>query len=124
MSVQTVLLPVAVLALRPTPGPSAEPVLPLHVLYVGKAGSDRAVDYGAFLKKNFRKVSVAGRVGFDPAAAKAADVVLLDWSQDESRVGEAKSPFGKLEDWSRPTVLLGSAGLLLAAQWDLIGGAG
>ena len=57
-------------------------------------------------------------------AMQVPGVSLLDWSQDESRVGDAKSPFGKLEDWSKPTVLLGSAGLLLATQWQLIGGAG
>jgi hypothetical protein len=39
-------------------------------------------------------------------------------------IRKAKSPLGKLEGWNRPTVLLGSAGLLLAGQWQNIGGAG
>ena len=70
------------------------------------------------------KVTVAPRKGFDPAAARDTDVVLLDWSQSEDSVEKANSPFGKLEDWSKPTVLLGSAGLFMAGQWQLIGGAG
>jgi hypothetical protein len=104
------------------PAAAAEP-LPLRVLYVGN-DRDRAADYESFLKQHFAKVAVARRDGFDPAAARDADVVLLDWSQAEGPVDKARSPFGKLEDWSRPTVLLGSAGLFMAGQWQVIGGAG
>jgi len=107
-----------------TKGAAAGPLLPLRVLYLGNAKSPRAADYEAFLKRHFRRVTVAEREGFDPAAAKDADVVLLDWSQRDTEVSKAKSPFGKLEGWYRPTVLLGSAGLLLAGQWQVIGGAG
>ena len=105
-------------------GADRQAVVPLSVLYVGDSKSPRAVDYESFLKKYFRQVRVANREGFDPATAKSADVVLLDWSQSDADVRKAKSPFGKLEDWNRPTVLLGSAGLLLAGQWQIIGGAG
>ena len=105
-------------------GADREAVVPLSVLYVGNSKSPRAGDYESFLKKYFRQVRVANREGFDPATAKSADVVLLDWSQSDVDVTKAKSPFGKLEDWNRPTVLLGSAGLLLAGQWQIIGGAG
>jgi hypothetical protein len=104
------------------PAVAAEP-LPLRVLYVGN-DRDRSADYEAFLKKHFAKVTVAPRKGFDPAAARDADVVLLDWSQSEDSVDKVTSPLGKLEGWSRPTVLLGSAGLFMAGQWQLIGGAG
>src|SRR5829696_7441983 len=104
------------------PAMAADP-LPLRVLYVGN-DRDRAADYEAFLKQHFAKVTVARRDGFDPVTARDADVVLLDWSQSEGPVDKAVSPFGKLEDWSKPTVLLGSAGLFMAGQWQLIGGAG
>jgi len=104
------------------PAAAAEP-LPLRVLYVGN-DRDRAADYEAFLKQHFAKVTTTRRDGFDTAAARDADVVLLDWSQSEGPVDKAVSPFGKLEDWSKPTVLLGSAGLFLAGQWQLVGGAG
>jgi len=107
-----------------TAGAERKAAVPLSVLYVGDSKSPRAGDYESFLKKNFRQVRVANREGFDPATAKSADVVLLDWSQSDTDVRKAKSPFGKLEDWNRPTVLLGSAGLLLAGQWQIIGGAG
>ena len=104
------------------PAAAAEP-LPLRVLYVGN-DRDRGADFESFLKQHFAKVTVARRDGFDAATARDADVVLLDWSQSEDSVDKASSPFGKLEDWFRPTVLLGSAGLFMAGQWQLIGGAG
>src|SRR5262245_2427240 len=103
-------------------GQAAEP-LPLRVLYVGN-NRERADDYAAVLQEHFAEVTTARRDGFDPAAAREADVVLLDWSQSEGQVDKARSPFGKLEDWSKPTVFLGSAGLFMAGQWQLIGGAG
>jgi hypothetical protein len=111
-------------AVPATPGAAAEAQrLPLRLLYVGNNAA-RAADYAAFLEKHFAKVTVAKRDGFDPAKAQDADVVLLDWAQSETNVKEARSPLGKLENWSKPTVLLGSAGLLMAGQWQVIGGAG
>ena len=104
------------------PAAAAEP-LPLKVLYVGN-DRERGADHESLLKQHFAKVTVARREGFDPATARDADVVLLDWSQSEDKVDKATSPFGKLEDWSKPTVLLGSAGLFMAGQWQIIGGAG
>jgi hypothetical protein len=53
--------------------------------------------------------------------------VLLDWSQsdvDLAKMAELESPLGPREKWNTPTVLLGSAGLLLAAPWELIGSYG
>jgi hypothetical protein len=110
------------LVLVGSPAAAMDP-LPLRVLYVGN-DRERTTDYESFLKEHFAKVTVAPRKGFDPAAAREVDVVLLDWSQSEDSVDKATSPLGKLEDWSRPTVLLGSAGLFMAGQWQLIGGAG
>jgi len=118
------LLAVAAVGLCCAEGVAGESVLSLRVLYVGNAKSPRAVDYEAFLKKHFKEATVVDRDRFDPSLAKEADVVLLDWSQRDTDVRKAKSPFGKLEEWSTPTVLLGSAGLLLAGQWQIIGGAG
>jgi hypothetical protein len=97
--------------------------LPLRVLYVGNDKA-RAADHAEFLRKLFERVTVAARDGFEPAAARDADVVLLDWSQSETEVTKARSPLGEPETWSKPTVLLGSAGLLLAGRWQIIGGAG
>src|SRR5262245_8284880 len=111
-----------VLCVATGPAVAAEP-LPLRVLYVGN-DRDRGADYESFLKQHFTKVTVARRESLDLAAAREADVVLLDWSQSESKLKETSSPFGKVEEWSKPTVLLGSAGLLMAGQWEIIGGAG
>jgi hypothetical protein len=97
--------------------------IPLRVLYVGN-NQARAGEFADLLRKHFARVDVARRDGFDPAAARDADVVLLDWSQSETNVQDARSPLGKLEDWNKPAVLLGSAGLFMAGQWQVIGGAG
>lgn len=100
-----------------------EKPLPLKILYVGN-DSSRAGEYTQFLQKRFQSVSKTSRDDFDPKLASDANVVLLDWSQSETKVGDAVSPFGRLEEWSKPTVLLGSAGLLFACSSEVIGGAG
>lgn len=106
------------------PVSAAEPLLPLHVLYVGSASSPRARHFEAFLKRHFATVATADRHGFNPARARDADVVLFDWSQSERREGAEAFPLGRLDEWTRPTVLLNSAGLLTAEHWHVIGGAG
>jgi hypothetical protein len=105
--------------------PAAE-LRDLKVLYVGNARSARAADFKAFLSTNVARVEVAGRAGFDPAMAGAFDVVLLDWSQSDSRGAfpPTTSPLGERAAWTKPTVLLGSAGLHLACVWDIKGGFG
>jgi len=99
-------------------------LLPLRVLYVGNAKSERAGHFATFLKQHFTKVTVADRASFQPGSADDADVVLFDWLQSDSPLKETPIPFGKLETWSKPTVLFAHAGLLLAGQWQTIGGAG
>jgi hypothetical protein len=97
--------------------------LALRLLYVGNDKA-RAAAYADFLGEHFSRVRTALRDTFDPSTVGDADVVLLDWSQSESDLKRTRSPLGRLEAWSKPTVLLGSAGLLIAGQWQLIGGAG
>ncbi len=98
----------------------------LKVLYVGDTNAARARDFKAFLGTNVARVELAARVGFEPAMAKQFDVVLLDWPQSESR-GEfppKHSPLGPREAWTKPLVLLGSAGLHMAIVWEVKGGFG
>jgi len=105
--------------------PAAE-LRDLKVLYVGNAANARATDFKAFLSTNVAQVEVAARASFDPAQAAKFDVVLLDWSQSESR-GEfppKKSPLGARDAWTKPLVLLGSAGLHISTVWDVKGGFG
>jgi hypothetical protein len=124
MNPRMMLVAAATIVFGPAGAPAAGPAIPLHVLYVGKAGSPRAAAFTTFLKEAFTRVSEAKREGFDPASARDADVVLLDWSQSEGQLAGTKVPLGSLEQWTKPTVLLNHAGLLVAAHWQLIGGAG
>jgi hypothetical protein len=111
-------LPGAVLAGDPAPTRLSQ-----RVLYIGD-NPERSRQFSAFLAKHFTRVETTRRTGFDPARARDADVVLLDWQQGEGPLEKAESPLGERQRWSKPTVLLGSAGLLLSVAWDIRGGAG
>ena len=104
----------------------AEPIS-LDVLYIGQLGNERAEAFERFLQQHFRSVHVAQITELDSTKFGDIDVVLLDWSQSAAVLGVPKatsSPLGARDKWSLPTVLVDSAGLLLAMRWDLIGGAG
>ena len=97
----------------------------LSLLYVGKPGDARAAAFTGFLGKHVRKVSVAPLDGSAVQLAKDADVVVLDWPQGGPDVfDEKKKPLGERADWHKPTVLLGSSGLMLSSGWRLRGGFG
>jgi hypothetical protein len=112
------------------------PEIELRVLFVGTAPDTqgraaaraaRTRDFADFLGREFTSVGVVARDGFDPKRAVDADVVLLDWSQSEvdlDKMSELKSPLGPRDAWDHPTVLLGSAGLLLAGPWQVKGAHG
>lgn len=115
----------ALICRLPTPAAEAQSQ-PQRVLFVGSKGSPRAEAFENFLKQHFAKVETANRLGFDPAQARDFDVVLLDWPQNGGKepFPPTQSPFGVREQWGKPTVLLGSAGLHLAIVWKLKGGSG
>jgi hypothetical protein len=108
----------------PSPAEERSGRLPQRLLFVGNAQTQRTREFVAFFRKHFARVDVAEREGFDPGRARQADVVVLDWSQRDPRSKPPKSPLGKRELWDRPTVLLGSAGHLLAGAWEVRGGSG
>lgn len=111
-----------------------KPALPQRIVYVGKPESDRARQHVAFLNGHFARVEAVDRDRLDPAATAAADVVILDWSQADAHGNGPiefpypsrglKSPLGPRGAWTKPTVLIGSAGHLLAACWEVHGGSG
>ena len=115
-------------------GDDSRAPLPLRVVYVGKPGGDRARQFAEFLAGHFARAEVADRDRLDPATVAAADVVVLDWSQSDVQADgrlefpypdrSLKSPLGPRASWTRPTVLIGSAGHLLAACWQVHGGSG
>ena len=98
----------------------------LKVLYVGDTNTPRAQHFTGFLGENVGRVEAASRKDFQPAQAAEFDVVLLDWPQSVTARDErnGRSPLGDRAAWSKPTVLLGSAGLNLAVVWKVRGGSG
>jgi len=109
---------------------------PLRVLYIGNSNTDRGRSYAGFLSEKFALVGAVDRKTFDPGSVPDVNVVVLDWSQgdiDHSSLSarrasawesDLKSPLGERSRWTKPTVLLGSAGHLLAAPWKVVGGSG
>ena len=115
----------ALLSLLLHPAALADEKQDLSVLYVGNVDTPRAQAFAEFLRENFRKAETAARGGFDPKQAEDFDVVLLDWSQqDRGDLRTNASPLGPRDAWARPTVLLGSAGLLIATPWQTNGAYG
>jgi hypothetical protein len=98
----------------------------LKLLYIGEPAAPRAKEFADFLRPRVARLELAPRGRFQPAQAAEFDVVLLDWPQSPTseRERQGKGPLGEREAWTRPTVLLGSAGLNLAVVWKLRGGSG
>lgn len=108
-------------------GESVRPLDQLKVLYAGDRDSSRATHFQGFLKHNVGRIEVVARDSFKSSDAEEFDVVLLDWPQSDSARNDRKSersPLGERALWSKPTVLLGSAGLNLAVVWKVRGGSG
>lgn len=104
------------------PGPD---LVSLTVLYVGEeSASARARQFTEFLEKKVRRVEAVSRAAFQPAQARDFDVVLLDWPQSGPGGPSRQVPLGDRLAWTKPTVLLGSAGLNLAVAWQVRGGSG
>ena len=99
--------------------------LPLRVLYLGN-DLQRSSDFEKFLEEHFVFAMAQSHDAFarEVLVKQDIDVVVLDWSQRETNSKDAVSPLGDRETWSTPTVLLGSAGHLLSAAWEVAGGSG
>jgi hypothetical protein len=99
--------------------------LPLNVLYLGRQKEEKRTDaFVEFLSSRFVRCTAAKRDDFQVEMLSGIDVVLVDWPQQERLSSNYSSPVGPLENWKTPTVLLGSAGLIMAGPWSVIGGAG
>ena len=110
--------------------------VPLRLLYLGN-DPVRTSSFEEFLATHFDSIVVRNHSDVTKDDMRKADVVLLDWSQREayrslSSPSDRSDPFavsgdvplGDRESWSKPTVLLGSAGHLLAGFWEVAGGSG
>jgi hypothetical protein len=99
----------------------------LKVLLIGDPDTPRATQFSNFLQPRVAKIKVIAREGFKASQAEDFDVVLLDWPQSELARKDWKtgrSPLGDRNAWTKPIVLLGSAGLNLAVVWKARGGSG
>lgn len=113
------------IVLAPQASSFGDEKLPQRVLYLCRQNSDaRTASFERFLTEKFASCTIAKRTEFKRELLDGIDVVLLDWSQSERAQREYESPIGPLEKWTKPTVLLGSAGLLIAKPWNVIGDAG
>ena len=117
------LLATLIAALLATLPVHAKELADLKVMYIGK---ERSGEFVPCLAEHVASVVAVDRSAFDPADAADFDVVLLDWPQGEESedMKNLVPPLGPREAWNRPTVLLGSAGLLLAVSWEARGGVG
>ncbi|HEX6811656.1 MAG TPA: hypothetical protein VF384_08550 [Planctomycetota bacterium] len=98
----------------------------LHVAFVGDLESARGADFVQFLRQQFARVDSVERKTCTPDQLRTADVVVLDWAQEimawsQDKTMARHNPLGVLARWDRPTVMIGSAGLNLAADWNLPG---
>lgn len=118
-------LPVCLIVLFTLPSSFGAEKLPIRVLYLSRQNDElRTASFADFLSEKFASCKTASRIEFHDDLLDDVDVVLVDWSQSEQSSREYDSPIGPLEKWTKPTVLLGSAGLLIAKPWNIIGNAG
>ena len=114
------LLAVALAAFT-QPQATAVERIPFDVLYLARDGDEvRTSAFEQLFGERFRSCTVKQREDFQVEYLDEIDVVVLDWSQSE-RSAKPVSPVGSLAQWSTPTVLLVSAGLLMADAWQIIG---
>jgi hypothetical protein len=103
---------------------------PLRVLVLVKKGDSRGEAFAGFLRERFSAVATADLNAFERTRLAEADVVLVDWQQSVGvlqwfkKKAEVSSPLGDRAAWTVPTVLIGSAGLNVAASWGVKGGSG
>lgn len=120
-AIVALLVPIALTAQDPTKNGD------LHIAFVGAIETPRGADYVRFLREHFPRVDTIERKGCTPSKLRFADVVVLDWPQSEGVIAwmsdnkPLSCPLGELARWDRPTVLVGSSGLNLAAAWGLPG---
>ncbi len=103
-----------------TEAPTTERI-PLRILYVGLADTERSRDFITFLSRQFAEVKCADLYAFKEEQAQGSDVVILDkdgiqWGSDGGR------PLYELKlsnAYKRPTVSIGIPGAFLADEMHL-----
>lgn len=94
---------------------------PLAVAFIGAEDSARTDSFIEFLDESFGDSRFIPRDAVTSQALEGIDVVVLDWQQSDP---SDHNPLGERDDWTLPTVLIGSAGLNVAKTWHVRGGSG
>ncbi len=103
----------------------AEEVPDIKVLYAGNPDTPRTTDFESFLKRYFRQVAVTNLKGFRESEAKDHDVVIFDWTSaydGKGGIDETKPPAelsALSEEFDRPAILIGGAGVGIAGAQKL-----
>jgi hypothetical protein len=105
----------------------------LRVLVLAEPDTARGKDLQAFFAARFAAARAADRWTWDRAVLAETDLVVVDWPQSDGisrwmlkgdKTAERACPLGARAEWTKPTLLLGSAGLNLAWAWDVKGAFG
>ena len=118
-------------------GLSAADLAGLRVIYLtDESRPGRTAAFTSWVKPLVKSLTV---VSYSPTrtptvAELAGDVVLLDWDQAalhtdsnlpwDEQAARYPNPLGTRAEWATPTVLLGSAGLLISYSWSVVGDRG
>ena len=94
------------------------PLLEQRVLFAGTLGAERTRHFVDLLDDHFVHVGTADYSDFDPALAEGYDVVVFDAevAPSETSIGLPSARPELPEDWDRPSVLIGSGGILIAEE--------
>ncbi len=107
------LLPL--LALAPQDSPAPPPRHPVSVLYAGEPGTPREKAYVDFLRGRFEKVGTTTPEELLKSNGAGFDVIVADGTVEEApgnrlKMSGCTKSISFPESWSRPTVLIASAG--------------
>jgi hypothetical protein len=109
----------------------ADEPINLKVLYAGNPDSDRERDFKSLLEGHFAKVATTSYEKFQEKEAERYDVVIFDWTSIYPRdeTGKIQEKFDRLnsptppqlsEEYDRPTILIGAAGVYVGRPLRLL----
>ncbi len=96
--------------------------IPLKILYVGVADTERSRDFVGFLSENFTEAKFANVRTFKEEHAKDSDVIILDKDGVEWGISRVDFPLTNIkfsEAYSKPTISMGIPGAFFTGEMKL-----